>query len=89
MGTADYIYRFYDSTGPDQHAAIELTFDVSVLNGAAITSVEWRPSCGNDEVMIVSVPSSATPVVPEPTSFLIWGGLSLVTSFGALFRRRI
>src|SRR4029077_16824790 len=77
-----YSYTFYSGS---QHAGIEVKFDESVfLGGATILGVEWRPSCGNDEVLYVGMNRS---VNPEPASLLVWGGLALAVG-GFSYRRR-
>lgn len=77
-----YSYTFYSGS---QHAGIEVMFDTSIfVGGVTIQGVEWRPSCGNDEVLYVGMNRSVT---PEPASFLVWGGLALAVG-GFSYRRR-
>ena len=76
--------------GTSQHSVIELAFDYGLLGldpDDQIESIEWRPSCGNDELIVSPTGGFGPEVVPEPASVLVWGCLSLAfASFG--FRRR-
>ncbi|MCK4660898.1 MAG: PEP-CTERM sorting domain-containing protein [Phycisphaerae bacterium] len=77
VGIADYVFTADSVT--TQHAIIELSFDVSLFDGATIESVHWRPSCGNDELDVT------VNLVPEPTSLLLLTTGVLATAGG---RRR-
>jgi hypothetical protein len=63
---------------PSQHSIIELAipYTTSVFSAAneRLTQVEWRPSCGNDELIVAYSDSTGpSPVVPEPASMIVWG----------------
>jgi len=72
IGTADYVYTRNDVT--TQHAIIELAFNVGLLGGTLIDTVEWRPACSNDELIV------PVNIVPEPATLvcLAIGGLFLL-----------
>jgi hypothetical protein len=86
-GTADYIYSrnagvpgYYTGT---QHAIIELSIGLGDLGGDVnlIESIQWRPSCGNDELIVNPrfPPGQTFPPMPEPlTSVLSLMGLATV-----------
>ena len=74
-GSADYVFTRDSSTS--QHSIIELGFELSTLGGdiasADDLTIEWRPSCGNDELSInVSLPSGG-PSIPEPGVIALMG----------------
>jgi hypothetical protein len=79
-----------DNVTPSQHSIIELSipYDSSVFSAAneRLMQVEWRPSCGNDE-LIVTYPDSTgpAPVVPEPASMIVWG---LIIGLGLMRQRQ-
>jgi len=85
---ADY-YFSRDAT-TTQHSIIELAipYDGTVFAGAheRLKQVEWRPSCGNDE-LIVNYPDATgpTPELPEPASLIVWG---LMLGLVAMSQRR-
>jgi hypothetical protein len=86
VGTADYIYT--RNTVTNQHAIIELSFDVSAIigSGGGLLDITWGPSCSNDlaEVFVV-VPSHDIPN-PEPATLALFAfGLGAA----ALRRRRV
>ena len=63
--------------GPRWH--VEAAIPLAAFGGDTITMIEWRPSCGNDELIVGLSP------IPEPgTLVLAGGGLVLL----ALLRRR-
>lgn len=62
VGLADY--TFTRNAVTSQHAIIELSFEKSLLGGAELQGVYWRPSCGNDELNITGFN------VPEPATLL-------------------
>jgi hypothetical protein len=76
----DAVYRFTRDTVTAQHSIIELSIPLSFFGGETIEDIIWRPSCGNDELML------STSIVPEPTTW----ALALVGAVGvaALARRR-
>lgn len=92
---ADYYFSLDAIT--TQHSIIELAipYDATVFSAARehLMQVEWRPSCGNDE-LIVNYPATTSPEVPEPASLLVWGiMLGLVAAsqrrhFSSRFRGR-
>ena len=51
-GMADYHFTLNDAT--TQHSIIEGSIDLGMF-GADLTELAWRPSCGNDEMMVVSL----------------------------------
>jgi len=74
QGTADYIYTYSSTLG--EHAFIEMSVDWSLFDSrdADLTTmcVEWGPACGNDRLS-VSIDNAPPPVVPEPSSMVVWG----------------
>lgn len=86
VNTADYVYTRNDFTS--QHAVIELSFDLAWFGGE-VTSLHWRPSCGNDELDLAFSPLIITQVVPLPEgASLGLAGLFLVGAMGWRSRRR-
>ena len=81
-GIADYIYT---SAGPDQHAIIELSIDISAFGGDTLEGVHWRPSCGNDELNL-SVEVRRLTEVPEPGTYALFGGALI--ALGWIRRRK-
>ncbi len=100
LGTADFVFTRNSDVDDDgdtidanpdnkQHSVIELALGMDTFglgNDEKIISVEWRPSCGNDE-LIVTPTGGFGPDVPEPASILVWGLLSVACA-GFGFRRR-
>ncbi len=94
VGMADYFYSrnegvlgYYTGT---QHAIIEGSIDLaffglSPLEVSQITSIQWHPSCGNDELIVNPTfpPGSPPPGTPEPITaamgIISLGALSLTT----------
>jgi hypothetical protein len=48
VGNADFV--FTRNTFTSQHSIIELSLDTTLLDWFDVESIEWRPSCGNDEL---------------------------------------
>ncbi|TCS38548.1 putative secreted protein with PEP-CTERM sorting signal/MYXO-CTERM domain-containing protein [Paucimonas lemoignei] len=67
LGTADYIYTRDSLT--NQHAVIELSFDLSMFNDATSLDFFWAPSCNND---LLSVHADLSQV-PEPATLALFG----------------
>jgi hypothetical protein len=75
------------SAANKQHSVIELSIPWSALGLAPnqTLTIEWRPSCGNDNLVVPIVYPHSPPPVPEPGSIAIWGGIAVA----ALFSRRL
>lgn len=67
LGNADYIYTRDAIT--NQHAVIELSFDLSTFNDAHSLDFFWAPSCNND---LLSVHADLSQV-PEPVTLALFG----------------
>jgi hypothetical protein len=67
LGSADYIYTRDSLT--NQHAVIELSFDLSMFNNANSLDFFWAPSCDND---LLSVHADLSQV-PEPATLALFG----------------
>ncbi|MHB1036237.1 MAG: hypothetical protein ACYC35_15870 [Pirellulales bacterium] len=87
-GTAT-AYSFKWITG-SVHSVIEVSLDLADLQGYQLSSIEWRPACGNDVVYVNGFPEFAPPPpqVPEPTAFCVWGGMIGLAISGAFWRKR-
>jgi hypothetical protein len=95
-------YAFSRNSISSQHSYIEVKIDLNVIlnkvNSMVPTVdtvdelhfdlVRWSPACGNDVVDIEFSPPQTPPgEVPEPISFIVWGGLGLAAVLGRRYGR--
>jgi hypothetical protein len=78
LGSADYIYTRDAVT--NQHAVIELSFDLAMFGNAGALEFFWAPSCDNDVLSVLANVSA----VPEPGTLTLFG----VGLLGLMRRRR-
>jgi len=66
-------YKYTGTTSTNQHAVIEVAVSLGLFGNAVLNGVEWRPSCGNDELLadILLQPSPEISTVPEPATWLL------------------
>lgn len=83
---ADFIYTRNSFTS--QHAVIEVSIPFSMFLNAAITSVSWSPSCGNDIVSVdIPAPGGLMPTpAPATLPLFLLGFLGVARS--RAFRNR-